>query len=129
MNIFFKILLLVFSVDAIFIYNIKDRFNKQILAVQGSDISINYLGTALSYVFIVLQLYWFIIKDDKSVFDAFILGLSLYGVYEFTNLALLKNWNMELALIDTVWGGLLFAITTYLLKNNLIFTDKQLPVY
>jgi uncharacterized membrane protein len=129
MNIFFKILLLVFSIDAIFIYNIKDRFNKQILAVQGSDININYLGTVLSYVFIVLQLYWFIIKDDKSVFDAFILGLSLYGVYEFTNLALLKNWGIELALIDTVWGGLLFAITTYLLKNNLIFTDKQLPVY
>lgn len=129
MNIFLKILLLVFLIDAIFIYNIKDRFNKQILAVQGSNISINYLGTILSYVFIVLQLYWFIIKDDKSVLDAFILGLSLYGVYEFTNLALLKNWSIETALIDTVWGGCLFAITTYLLKNNLIFTDKPLPVY
>jgi uncharacterized membrane protein len=129
MNMFLKILLLVFSIDAIFIYNIKDRFNKQILAVQGSDITINYLGAVLSYVFIVLQLYWFIIKDDKPVFDAFILGLSLYGVYEFTNLALLKNWNIETALIDTVWGGSLFAITTYLLKNNLIFTDKPLPVY
>lgn len=128
MNIFLKIFLLVFSLDAIFIFNMRDRFSKQILGVQGSDISINFIGALLSYAFIVLQLYWFILKDEKSSLDAFILGVSLYGVYEFTNLALLKNWNIQTATIDTVWGGILFAITTYIIKNNLIFTDKQLQV-
>ena len=70
----------------------------------------NILGSLLSYVFVVLPLYWFIIKENRSNLDAFILGISLYGLYEYTNLALLKNWNLQTTMIDTLWGGCLFVI-------------------
>jgi uncharacterized membrane protein len=62
------------------------------------------------------MLYYFIIKDDKSRISAFILGLCTYGVYEFTNLSTLNDWDINMAAIDTLWGGILFALTTHIVK-------------
>lgn len=36
----------------------------------------------------------------KSAF----LGLMVYRVYEFTNLALIKNWPLKVVFIDILWG-------------------------
>ena len=36
----------------------------------------------------------------------------IYAVFELTNLALFKNWFMLSVIIDTLWGGILFALTT-----------------
>lgn len=40
----------------------------------------------------------------------------IYGVYETTNYALFKNWSILTVIIDTLWGGLLFASTTYIVN-------------
>ena len=45
---------------------------------------------------------------------AFFLGILVYGVYETTTLAILKNWSPTTALIDTTWGGTLFALSAYI---------------
>ena len=108
-----KLSVIVLLLDSIFLYGIKDLFNKQIFKVQNSNIQINYVGAILAYLFIILSLYWFIIKEKKSLTDAFILGICVYGVYEYTNYALLKNWDFKTTLIDTLWGGTLFALSTY----------------
>lgn len=85
----------------------------QIQLVQGSPPKINYLGMAICYIFLIVGINYFIIKPRKSVYDAFLLGIVIYGVYETTNYALLKNWSILTVIIDTLWGGLLFAFTTY----------------
>jgi uncharacterized membrane protein len=59
---------------------------------------------------------YFIIKPRRSVSDAFLLGIIIYGVYETTNLALFKNWSILTVIIDTLWGGILFATTTYIVN-------------
>ena len=28
----------------------------------------------------------------------------MYGLYDFTNLATLKGWTLEMAIVDTLWG-------------------------
>ncbi|GIL62231.1 hypothetical protein Vafri_16500 [Volvox africanus] len=35
-----------------------------------------------------------------------LLGLCLYGTYEFTNLSILVPWTWALALVDTAWGSI-----------------------
>jgi uncharacterized membrane protein len=50
------------------------------------------------------------------VTDAFLLGIVIYGVYETTNYALFKDWSILTVIIDTLWGGTLFAITTYIVN-------------
>ena len=77
---------------------------------------INYLGAALCYIFLIVGINYFIIKPKRSVSDAFLLGIVIYGVYETTSLALLKNWSILTVIIDTLWGGLLFAATTYVVN-------------
>jgi uncharacterized membrane protein len=107
-------MIVLLSLDFSFLYMMRSVFNQQIIAVQGSPIVFNVYGTILSYAAIVFGLYYFIIREKKSILDAFLLGLVIYAVYETTNLALLKNWTYKTAIIDTVWGGTLFALTTYI---------------
>lgn len=104
------------SIDFVYLNVIKGYFNNQIKNVQGSPLKINYLGVAICYILLIVGINYFIIKPHKSVSDAFLLGIVIYGVYETTNYALLKNWSILTVMIDTLWGGLLFASTTYLVN-------------
>lgn len=110
------------SLDFIYLQSIKNYFQKQVQSVQGSAMQVNYLGAALCYVFLIAGINYFIIKPNRSVTDAFLLGLVIYGVYETTNYALFKNWLIITVIIDTLWGGILFALTTYIvnLLRNLL---------
>lgn len=106
------------SIDYIYLSAIKSYFLNQIKNVQGSPANVNYLAVIICYIFLVIGINYFIIKPKRSVQDAFLLGLVIYGVYETTNWALLKNWSILTVIIDTLWGGILFALTTYL--TNLV---------
>jgi uncharacterized membrane protein len=104
------------TIDFIYLQSIKSYFQKQVQSVQGSAMQINYLGAAICYIFLIVGINYFIIKPNRSVKDAFLLGLVIYGVYETTNYALFKNWSIITVIIDTLWGGILFAITTYIVN-------------
>ena len=98
--------------DSTYIHLMTGYFKKQVKDVQGSPLELNFVGAALCYVFIIFGLNYFIIKNRKSVKDAFLLGILIYAVFELTNLALFKNWHILSVLIDTLWGGILFGLTT-----------------
>lgn len=116
-NFLFLVSAIVFiSIDFVYLNVMKSYFDNQIKSVQGSPIKMNYLGAALCYIFLIIGINYFIIKPRRSVSDAFLLGIVIYGVYETTNLALFKNWSILTVIIDTLWGGLLFAATTYLVN-------------
>jgi uncharacterized membrane protein len=98
--------------DGLYLNLIKDYFNKQIKAIQGSDIKADFIAVGITYVFLIFGINYFIIKNNRSVKDAALLGLVIYAVYEFTNLSLFKNWSYLTAFIDTLWGAVLFGLTT-----------------
>ena len=101
-------------VDSTYLYSMKNFFNNQIKLVQGTDIQMNIYAAILCYIALVYGLYYFIIKDKRPLIDAFIFGIVIYAVYELTTMALLKNWSWKTVVLDTLWGGILFTITTYL---------------
>ena len=98
--------------DSVYLHLMTGYFKRQVMAVQGSPLQLNLVGAALCYVFIIFGLNYFIIKNNKSVKDAFLLGIVVYAIFELTNLALFKNWHIMSVLIDTLWGGILFGLTT-----------------
>ena len=98
--------------DGLYLNLIKDYFNKQIKSIQGSDIKVNIIAVGITYVFLIFGINYFIIKNNRSVKDAALFGLVIYAVYEFTNLSLFKNWSYLTAFIDTLWGAVLFGLTT-----------------
>ena len=105
------------SLDFVYLNVMKGYFMNQVKMVQGTPLKVNYLGAAICYIFLITGLNYFIIKPRKSVTDAFLLGIVIYGVYETTNYALFSNWSIISVIIDTLWGGLLFASTTYVVEK------------
>jgi uncharacterized membrane protein len=108
--------ILLISIDSIYLSIITNYFTDQIQKIQSSQLKINYLGAALCYIFLIVGINYFIIKPNKSVNEAFLLGIVIYGVYETTNYALFKNWSILTVIIDTLWGGILFGLTTYIIN-------------
>ena len=102
------------ALDFMYISVTRSMFEIQIADVQRVALQVRPLGAVLCYLLLVIGLYYFIIREHRQVFDAFLLGLVIYGVYETTSYALLKKWKWNIVLMDTLWGGILFALTTFI---------------
>ena len=70
-----------------------------------------------TYLLVIFQLYYFIIKRNGSLLDAFLLGMTTYGIFDFTSISVLKGYSSKMGVIDMLWGGILYTITTYILKK------------
>jgi len=108
------ITVILLALDFIYISVIRNMFEIQIADVQRVALQIRPLGAVLCYLLLVIGLYYFIVRENRPVFEAFLLGLVIYGVYETTSYALLKKWKWNIVLMDTLWGGVLFALTTFI---------------
>jgi len=100
------------TLDSIYLTSMKGYFDNQVKSIQGRVINMNLIPAVLCYISLVFGVYYFIIKERKPLLDAFLLGLVIYTVYEFTNLALFKGWKPLTVLIDSLWGAILFTLTT-----------------
>tara|TARA_S200000501_G_scaffold346854_1_gene360668 strand:+ start:206 stop:592 length:387 start_codon:yes stop_codon:yes gene_type:complete len=107
--------LILFSIDFTFIkYVLGPLFGVQIKNIQGSSMTVKKLPAAFGWFSTVAVLYYFIIRENKSEWEAAILGFLVYGVYEGTNYSIIKNWTFNTFIIDLLWGTTLFFTSTKL---------------
>ena len=105
----------ILALDSVYLSTIGGPlFSTMVRNIQKEDMKIDMYGVIGSYILLVLVLYKFIIMERRSPSDAFILGLCVYGVFDFTNIAIFKNYKWIPAIVDTLWGGILFYIVTYI---------------
>ena len=105
--------IILFAFDAIYISSIKNTFFKMIENIQKTPLKLNIFGFLMSYVFVVCA-YYFVITKNFTYIEASILGTTIYGIYDMTNLATIKNWSLLFSVIDIIWGGLLFGLTRFI---------------
>lgn len=105
---------LLIAIDSAYLSLVMKTFSEQIIKVQRVVMTFKIEGAIACYFALIFGLYYFIIEPKKSPFDAFLLGIVIYAVYETTNYATLKKWSPYLVIMDTLWGGILFGTTTYL---------------
>jgi len=98
--------------DGLYLNAIGTQYGEQVAKVQRTAMNIKMSGVVACYIFLIVGLYYFILKENRSIFDAFLLGIVIYGVYDATTYAIFKHWSPVLAITDTLWGGILFALTT-----------------
>ena len=98
-----------------------NEYRKMIRKIQGSDMQVNTNYAIMSYALMIIGLNVFVIPNinrDNLMMDSlkygFLFGIVLYGVYDFTIGAVLKGWNFKLALIDVLWGGIVYFLASYL---------------
>ncbi len=72
----------------------------------GRDIQFRILAAIPVYIAMAILL----LKYTTSPNSAALLGLCVYAVYDWTSYAILKDYRMDVAIIDTLWGGALFWI-------------------
>ena len=124
MNSFIVSSVLLVLVDSIYLYFIgKPVFDKTVAAIQNSALVVNMPPAIFTYILMAILLNYFIISVNKSPFDAFILGFCTYGIFDFTNMAIFKKYNLRTAITDTLWGAILFftvtSITYYVKKSKM----------
>jgi uncharacterized membrane protein len=117
--------LLLIIIDFIYLSIIQNKSNEMIYNIQNSYINIKYISILFCYLFLTFGLYYFIIKENKKPFDAFILGLVIYGVYDTTNYGIFDKWDIKLLFIDILWGGILFYLITFIYYyiNNCLYLN------
>lgn len=108
-------------VDYIYLSTLSSHFKDLVKKIQkGEDMEFRIQPAVVCYIFLIYGLYYFILKEKKNYKDAFILGIVIYGVFETTNAAIFKDWDLKSIIIDTIWGGILYALTTYIYNKYII---------
>lgn len=92
--------------DLPWLYGIQDWASSVFQKVQG--------GLPLRFnLWYAVPIYFalaYILLHATSRLSAFLLGVAVYGVYDFTNLSTLTKYEPAFAIADTLWGGVLFTI-------------------
>jgi uncharacterized membrane protein len=70
----------------------------------GSPLTMRLWPAVIVYIALA-----YLLLQQTSVLGAALNGSAVYAVYDFTNLALFKNYTLSFAIQDTIWGGVLFA--------------------
>jgi len=114
---FLKVFGLVLIIDLVLWIGIffKKPFGTMIEGVQKSPMVVRPIFAAVSYIVLTLFIYFALTKSN-NIEEAFLFGFLLYGVYDTTNLATLKDWDTQVATADMLWGGLLMSILFIILK-------------
>ncbi len=80
----------------------------------------NFSIAAIFYFVYVAGVFWFAtragIKSESylvAIFSGAFLGLLAFGTYEITNFVILKDWKIELVIIDTLWGIVITGSMAY----------------
>lgn len=121
-----KIIAIIFILiaDAIWLTSMKPRYDALVKNIQGSSIESRLIPAILAYILMIIGLIYIIFENVKkdtsnnilliSFKYGFIFGLVVYGIFNSTNLAIFKGYSWSMAIIDTLWGSLLFFSATYI---------------
>lgn len=103
------------------------RYRDMIAHVQGdAPMHVRVWPAVVAYVLMCVGMLVFVLprvrdatrRRGKSAALSAILfgggfGVVLYGVYDATAAAVMKDWSIPLALIDVAWGGAVFTAAAY----------------
>lgn len=87
-----------------------------LLLIKGKTINPRLIPAAIVYLLFAVML-WMIILPladfniAKSFYYGALVGFVIYGIYDMTNLAVLKDWTLFIAIADWFWGIFLCAVT------------------
>lgn len=88
-----------------------------LLRKSGDAFMPNWSAAVIVYLAIALGIVCFVLPKAQAnlslaVIWGAVFGLVTYAIYDFTNLAILANWPLKIALIDVVWGTVLCSATS-----------------
>lgn len=126
---FLTALLSFIILDIIWLGIIMKEFNMRQLAsigrIENGRFEMNYAAAAVTYILMALAVIIYVLpqvkqneKTTKTFFQGALLGLIIYGVFDMTNLAILKDYPLAFIAPDMAWGALVFGIVTVITSKT-----------
>lgn len=123
-SLFFITYLVALAVDIPYLWARMDFHKAFFQGVQKSPLTVRYIPAAIVYLLFAIALVYVAIQPAKTLASAAIRGAAvgavMYGFYDATNMATLRGWTAEMAILDTLWGataGALTASATWYLQS------------
>jgi len=133
MNIYVKYLIIsiiLMFLDIAWISLNMATYSNTILKVQKSPMILRNEYAIIAYIIILFSIIFvaipFTIQNIKKGEDMTIenkllksfmyggaVGFSIYGIYNFTSLAIYKDMDSSIGIMDTLWGTTLYTLTTF----------------
>ena len=90
-----------------------------ILRLENGQLRPIWWAVLLVYVALVGGLNYFAFNTEAQstraiLTHAFIFGVVVYAVYDFTCLALFKDWPILMTMLDCIWGGVLCGLSAFI---------------
>ena len=111
-NFFIKIIscfILLLLIDFVYL-----SFAKKFYYISKNPI--NIVSAILSWILIS---YILTIQKSNSIYESIIYGLTvgliIYGVFNLVNYSILKEWKLNIVIMDTLWGMTICTITSIIL--------------
>ena len=87
-----------------------------ILLLKGNTITPRVLPAVIVYVIFAIMQWWIVLplaeyQITQSVIYGALIGFIVYGIYDMTNLSVIKDWTMLIAIVDWCWGIFLCSST------------------
>lgn len=89
--------------------------------IENGVFQMNYVAASITYLLMALSLPFYVLpqlkKQDslsKVFFSGAMLGLIIYGVFDMTNVAILKGYPIAFVAPDMAWGAVVFGLVTVL---------------
>jgi len=120
-------------IDTIWLLAVMNKsFSNMVYNIQGQPMSLNIPYALIVYILLGIGVTYFgINRVDKdaplmsSLINGGLFGLICYGVFDFTNMTIFKNYDTTTALLDTAWGGILCTLTTYISYKIINLIDES----
>lgn len=103
-------------------------YSNTILKIQKTELEPRIEHTIIAYIIILFSVIYVAIpftvlnikkgeaienKLLKSLMYGGAVGFSIYGIYNFTSLAIYKDMDATVGILDTLWGTTLYTLTTF----------------
>jgi len=123
--------ILIIITDILWLYTNSKIYNDYVYKIQGSNIQLKFFSGFISYLFALIGLFYFVIPLIKyelneinkinnyqllllSIKYGGLFGIIIYTVLHATNDAIFKNYDLKVALMDTIWGFLLYSFAPFI---------------
>ena len=111
-----SVLVTMICMDIVWLFINKNYHSKLFESIQKSPLQLKIIPGIVVYILMAISVTYFGVLSSKTSKDAILhgayIGLAMYGLYDFTNLATFKNWTYEMTIKDMSWGTLLCAISS-----------------
>lgn len=117
--------ILVLMIDLVWIQLVmKHEYETLIYDVQQTQMTVRPISAILSYITIILPILLFTLPNIRPesritdcIFYGGILGSLMYGMFSFTNHALIKEWSWRVVALDTGWGFILYTLVSFIASH------------